>query len=204
MLQEALRLDSFIRDTLQLYIGEDPQAESRRSLQQATSVGRVTFLAFIFLPLSLVTLFFGMNIRELNGNGPQMRLFLISAGSLTASMFVCWFFWVFAGMFRKGYLRWKEWNYVFSTRDDCRPGSSLPEWKIIKSLEEKGEHTKHCVWYLTSRGRDERFYTPGVEKVIASSWRRVPYIWTLVMWYFIIHSLLGVLKFCRNPSNISV
>jgi hypothetical protein len=127
-----------------------------------------------------------------------MRLFLISAGSLTASMFVCWFFWVFAGMFRKGYLRWKEWNYVFSTRDDCRPGSSLPEWKIIKSLEEKGEHTKHCVWYLTSRGRDERFYTPGVEKVIASSWRRVPYIWTLVMWYFIIHSLLGVLKFCRN------
>jgi hypothetical protein len=134
-LQEALRLDSFISDTLQSHTVEDSQAESRRALQQANSVGRVTFLAFIFVPLSFVVSLFGMNIRELDGNGPQMRLFLISAGSLTAFMFVSWFFWVFVDRLRKSYQEWKDWTDLFSSRDDCNPGSRLREWKIIKSLE---------------------------------------------------------------------
>jgi Mg2+ and Co2+ transporter CorA len=86
-----------MRDTLQLHIAEKSSAESRRSIKQAISVSRVTFLAFIFLPLSLVTSFFGMNIRELNGNGPQIRSFLIATGSVTAVMLVCWFLWVFTG-----------------------------------------------------------------------------------------------------------
>lgn len=75
LLDEARTVDALVRDTLQLHIGNVSLQESRKSISQANSVGRVTSLAFIFLPLSLVTSFFGMNIQELNNNGPR------SAGS---------------------------------------------------------------------------------------------------------------------------
>lgn len=44
-------------------------AESRGAMIQATRVGKLTFLAFVFVPLSFTTSFFGMNLKEL-GAGP--------------------------------------------------------------------------------------------------------------------------------------
>jgi hypothetical protein len=89
---------------------------------------------------------------------------------------------------------------MFNTRDDCRPGSSLREWKIIKFLEEKGDNIRRLIGYPISGGREESFYTPsGAENAIASYWRRYPYVWAMVIWYFIIYyCLLTVLRFCRN------
>lgn len=46
--------------------------ESRRSIQEAAFVKRLTQLAFIFIPLSYVSSLFGMNISELNGAGPKL------------------------------------------------------------------------------------------------------------------------------------
>jgi hypothetical protein len=56
--------------------------ESRRSIAQADSLGRVSFLAFIFIPLSLITSFFGMNIQEMTGSDATWCEFFIGAGSL--------------------------------------------------------------------------------------------------------------------------
>lgn len=44
----------------------------------------VTFLAFIFVPFSLTTSVFGMNLQELNQSGQKLKVFLIT----TAVMFV--------------------------------------------------------------------------------------------------------------------
>ena len=43
-------------------------SESQKAMEQAQRVGKLTFLAFLFVPLSFTTSFFGMNVTELQGN----------------------------------------------------------------------------------------------------------------------------------------
>ncbi|TGO34533.1 hypothetical protein BHYA_0193g00170 [Botrytis hyacinthi] len=78
-LQEAYRLEQHVRDTLQMNVGNLSLKESRKSLEKANSLGRLSILAFVFLPFSLVTSFFGMNISEMTGNGALWKIFLIVA-----------------------------------------------------------------------------------------------------------------------------
>ncbi|EMR86505.1 putative mg2+ co2+ transporter protein [Botrytis cinerea BcDW1] len=68
-LQRARELEQYVRDTLQCNVGRVSLMESRKSIQQSNTLGRLSVLAFIFLPISLVTWFFGMNISELTGSG---------------------------------------------------------------------------------------------------------------------------------------
>jgi Mg2+ and Co2+ transporter CorA len=42
-------------------------AESKKAIDQAERVTRLTLLAFIFVPLAFTTSFFGMNVKELSG-----------------------------------------------------------------------------------------------------------------------------------------
>lgn len=53
-------------------------AESYRSFQQARRVSKLTFLAFIYLPASFSTSFFGMNFKQF-GTGSKKHLELIRA-----------------------------------------------------------------------------------------------------------------------------
>jgi Mg2+ and Co2+ transporter CorA len=39
-------------------------SESKKAISQAERVGKLTFLAFIFVPLSFTASFFGMNVKE--------------------------------------------------------------------------------------------------------------------------------------------
>ncbi|KAK8901436.1 hypothetical protein ACHAO1_008818 [Botrytis cinerea] len=68
-LQRARELEQYVRDTLQCNVGRVSLIESGKSIQQSNTLGRLSVLAFIFLPISLVTSFFGMNISELTGSG---------------------------------------------------------------------------------------------------------------------------------------
>jgi hypothetical protein len=75
----ARALEQHIRDSLHINIGNISLEESRRSIKQADGVERLTSLAFIFLPIFLVTSFFGMNIQEITGSGASWKAVLISA-----------------------------------------------------------------------------------------------------------------------------
>lgn len=55
-------------------------SESQRAVEQAEDMGRLTFLAFLFVPLSLATGFFGMNFKELDGE--KLSLLWWAVGSL--------------------------------------------------------------------------------------------------------------------------
>ncbi|EPE29854.1 Magnesium transport protein CorA, transmembrane region [Glarea lozoyensis ATCC 20868] len=79
LLARGRSLEAMVRDTIQLNIGGVALQESRRSIQQANSVGRISVLAFIFLPLSLVTSIFGMNISEVTGSGASWRAFFATS-----------------------------------------------------------------------------------------------------------------------------
>ncbi|KIW33961.1 uncharacterized protein PV07_00772 [Cladophialophora immunda] len=59
-------------------------AESRKATEQARSVTRLSLLAFLFLPLSFTTSFFGMNFREL---GPDLSLWIWAVTSVPVFVF---------------------------------------------------------------------------------------------------------------------
>jgi len=52
------------------------------ALQQSTSMGRLTVLAFVYVPLGFVCGIFGMNIQEINGTGDPIWVFFIVLVSL--------------------------------------------------------------------------------------------------------------------------
>jgi len=62
--------------------------ESRRSVQQAESVGRLTELGFVFLPTSLASSLFSMQIHELQMAPPPFWTFLITALGLLATAYI--------------------------------------------------------------------------------------------------------------------
>lgn len=52
----------------------------------------VTVLAFVYVPLNLATSIFGMNLQQLNNNGQQIWVFIITAVAailVTAGLWFC-------------------------------------------------------------------------------------------------------------------
>lgn len=68
ILSEAETTDRFLMDTFQLLMSSIGVLDSATAIQQAQSSQKLTQLAFIFIPLNLVTSIFGMNIMEINGS----------------------------------------------------------------------------------------------------------------------------------------
>ena len=58
--------------------------ESKRGIEEAHAVMRLTQLAFVFLPLTFVTGIFGMNIEPFGGDAPAWQ-FATSAGTIAGS-----------------------------------------------------------------------------------------------------------------------
>ncbi|KIV77683.1 hypothetical protein PV11_09466 [Exophiala sideris] len=63
--------------------------ESIKSIKEAESVGRLTQLAFIFVPLTFTTGVFGMNITPFGGHAP-MWIFWITATLVSVGALVLW------------------------------------------------------------------------------------------------------------------
>ena len=61
--------------------------ESKRGIQQSKQVGRLTQLAFVFIPLTFVTGVFGMNITQFGGEAPLWK-FWVTAGTISGVAFV--------------------------------------------------------------------------------------------------------------------
>lgn len=66
ILSEVETTERFLMDTFQLLMSSINVLDSATSIQQAQSSQKLTQLAFIFIPLNLVTSIFGMNITEIN------------------------------------------------------------------------------------------------------------------------------------------
>ena len=64
-------------------------AESREAIVQTARMRKLTFLAFIFVPLSFTTSFFGMNLQELGGDNDTLSIwawFLVSVPLLVSAI----------------------------------------------------------------------------------------------------------------------
>jgi hypothetical protein len=76
LIEEATKLEAFLMETFQLFMSSVSVQDSRLSIEQsslsidqARRGSQLTFLAFIYVPLSFVTGIFGMNIQQINGSG---------------------------------------------------------------------------------------------------------------------------------------
>ena len=68
ILADALKLDAFLMETFQLLMSSISAQDSQLSLDEARRSSLITWLAFIYVPLSFVTGIFGMNLKEINGS----------------------------------------------------------------------------------------------------------------------------------------
>ncbi|KAF2633577.1 hypothetical protein BU25DRAFT_8812 [Macroventuria anomochaeta] len=60
-------------------------------MQEAQDLKRISYLAFLFVTLTLTSSFFGMNVKELNSDPTALWVFVVSAlAILFGSMFVVW------------------------------------------------------------------------------------------------------------------
>lgn len=69
------------------YTAERALEDSRESLDFARSAGRVANLAFIFIPISLVTSTFGMNVKQLGTGTADLRLVALACAGIMILIF---------------------------------------------------------------------------------------------------------------------
>jgi Mg2+ and Co2+ transporter CorA len=76
LIEKAAKLDAFLMETFQLFMSsvsvQDSHLsieQSRLSIEQAQRGSQLTFLAFIYVPLSFITGIFGMNVQQINSSG---------------------------------------------------------------------------------------------------------------------------------------
>ncbi|KAL8631978.1 hypothetical protein Q9189_002242 [Teloschistes chrysophthalmus] len=64
--------------------------DSRHSLQLNTSMWRLSWITFIFLPLTFIVGFFGMNVDTFSGN-PSIKWYFVSAVPLMTIVLILWY-----------------------------------------------------------------------------------------------------------------
>lgn len=84
-LQVATALDQRCQNAITTLMSSASIAESRKAMAQQERIGKLTFLAFIFVPLSFTTSFFGMNFKEMNAE--SMSLYQWFAVSIPTVIF---------------------------------------------------------------------------------------------------------------------
>ena len=72
---------SIITVEQQFRLGQTQLEESRKAIQQADTIKRLTILAFIYIPIQTASAIFGMNVKELNMN-PPIWVFVVVASIL--------------------------------------------------------------------------------------------------------------------------
>ena len=90
----------------------------------------MTILAFVYVPLNLVTSIFGMNIQQLNSNGQQLYVFVITALLALLITFGIWL-----GIeFRSGYVQWVPQNQTRAESGSHEPNRGRKDYGIISRL----------------------------------------------------------------------
>lgn len=101
------KLDKELNDEIHLIIGAVTVQDSDANKQQTERATLLTLLAAVYLPLTLVTGIFGMNIKDINDENPDWR----ACGEVLAVVAVCTIVFVAA------YRRWRVWRRGLQGRD---------------------------------------------------------------------------------------
>lgn len=85
----GMRLEQRLRDRIQVDVAMKSLEESMESIKEAKSVGRLTQLAFVFIPLTFTTGVFGMNVQPFGGHAAMWK-FWLTASLISFGAFIFW------------------------------------------------------------------------------------------------------------------
>ena len=118
VLAQARQLDEDFKDHMRTYVGIMTLKESKKSIQQADSVRRITQLAFIFVPLTFVTSVFGMNLESFGTGNIKTWLFLAVASATSLTVFAML---IISSHFRQWYSkRFKSLRVILALSESLR------------------------------------------------------------------------------------
>lgn len=111
----------------------------------AYTVSTVTILAFIFIPTTLASSVFGMNVQEINNTGKSIWTFAVTALSLTGVAVTAWFLSGLArakwhsGAERVGFSRKVRFSCVMWLFRNPNAWNHMP-WGILLGVVTDGRH----------------------------------------------------------------
>lgn len=76
--ENADKLNAFFMENIQMLLGIISIRDAQQSIRRANQGMILTALASVYLPLSLATGIFGMNLKELTGQGPSVWVFIVT------------------------------------------------------------------------------------------------------------------------------
>lgn len=76
--ENADKLNAFFMENIQMLLGIISIRDAQQSIRRANQGMILTALASVYLPLSLATGVFGMNLKELTGTGPSVWVFVVT------------------------------------------------------------------------------------------------------------------------------
>lgn len=92
VLEKNEQLHKHCTEAINVLMNEIVISESKGARLQAARLGKLTFLAFIFVPLSFTTSFFGMNFQELGANEGALPIYVWFLLSMPLLGFVILFY----------------------------------------------------------------------------------------------------------------
>ena len=100
IMEDLKKLDRELNDEIHLVIGAVTVQDSDATKQQTERATLLTLIAAVYLPLTLVTGIFGMNIKDIDDGKPSWR----ACGEVLAVVAACTIVFVFA------YRYWRRWQ----------------------------------------------------------------------------------------------
>ncbi|KAK1240210.1 hypothetical protein MKX08_007652 [Trichoderma sp. CBMAI-0020] len=92
LLDHAVSLYDRTKEAISVLQSSISIAESHSAILQADKAGKLTFLASAFVPVSVATGIFGMNVKELPGDQISILWFFVVAVILTTLIFILFYF----------------------------------------------------------------------------------------------------------------
>jgi Mg2+ and Co2+ transporter CorA len=88
MIEEANVIRDVAKETLGLLLSMTSIFTGRIAQNQSNEVHGLTRLAFVYIPISFVCSFFGMNLKELNDSGARMWIFWVTTVAIVLTTFL--------------------------------------------------------------------------------------------------------------------
>lgn len=103
LLDYAQALQTRTTEAISVLMSSISILEAQTARSQAQRIGKLTFLAFIFVPLGFTTSFFGMNVRQIEGGNLGIHWWVVFSVAVTAgavAMFYLDLLWPFKWLWK--------------------------------------------------------------------------------------------------------
>ncbi|OBS20185.1 hypothetical protein FPOA_11907 [Fusarium poae] len=91
ILDRTVSLHTRVSEAISVLMSSMSISESQRAIIQAQRVGKLTFLAFIFVPLSFTTSLFGMNVTQIENGKLGIWVWFVVSVPIVAVVFALYF-----------------------------------------------------------------------------------------------------------------